>query len=237
MVQENESIRENFGYYFHPASYSHSPGHPALDVFIRPEPTLAHYDPESLKLRVQQPDPHWQYRISTIELHHRWVGVTDHVVAPGSIVISDRRDKRIEAFSFGGRLRVHREDELTHCQVESSAPILEMLELDSVSGLFATEVQVMMAELRGRSVGHLQIYESRLASVDPWELYRSALVALQSRLTDFEYQEYEPCVTLRDFIVVEIEELKKLGRWGRQPRQFDAMLLPPEALRRASADN
>ena len=127
MVQRIENIREHFGYYFHPASYSHSPGHPALDVFIRAEPSLAHYDPESQTLRVHQPDPHRQYQMTTIELHHRWVGITEHVVAPGRIVINDWRGKKIEVYNFGGRLRLSREDQLSCCKVESSAPISEVI--------------------------------------------------------------------------------------------------------------
>jgi hypothetical protein len=103
--------------------------------------------------------------------------------------------------------------------------------------MLANEVQVMLAELRGKSIGSLDIYEARLAAVDPWKLYRSALVELRERMADFEVQAVDPCATLRDYIRAEIVVLKNLGRWRRDPPKIGSLLLPPRTITDASSSD
>jgi hypothetical protein len=221
-----EKWQTEVGYYLHPPRYPHSPGHPALEVIIRPEPTHQHYDPETLELNVKEFDPAQGVVVRKLAVFHPWQGMNQYRGVPGRIIISDRRDKKLEAFCFGSNLTIENDENLTRCTIQSEAPLLEMFDLASLPALLATEVEVMLAELRGRSIEDLEGFQSRLATVDPFQLYRSCLIELRERLADFDHQTLDPCAELRNFILGEIEALKQQGKWtGRQP-SLDSLLLP-----------
>lgn len=201
------------GYVFHPSRYPHSPGHPELDVFLRAEPTLRHFDPETIRLRVQTRAAVGAGGPEDLTVHHPWAAYPSYTVYPGRIRLRDRFGKREEAFTFGGSMSIETGGDVTVCSIKSAAPILELFGDRRLSDLLASEVEVLLAEERARAGVGRATFESRLDEMGPMDLYAGCLESLFRRFGASHHKELPHIQGLLSFVREEIEALKKQGSW------------------------
>jgi hypothetical protein len=177
------------GYRFHPKRDPHDPGYPGLDVFLHADPTGQHFDPERVGLTIAAVT---QQSAGTehLAIHHGWRGLDHYTVCASRVVLHDRQDKIVEAFTFGGEVYITSEPELTTVSLVSPAPILNLVHKYplSIPLRLASEVEVLLAQRRAEWAQRDPArFRLRLAEADPVTLYRSCLLALNERFSHFPH--------------------------------------------------
>lgn len=186
-----EAKEPELGFHFHPAEPPVTIGHPKLDIRVYSEPTGKHFDPVWVRLPVSLPHMHPYHLIVT----HPWRGYGHYRVNAGRIILRDRIEKVVEAFSFGGTLEICPQDEYTCLYVQSSAPILA---IPSSAPMFSTlndrgsieplikEFELILAIIRAELLGSELDFESRLAGIDAIDLFCASVVSIEDRLHEFQ---------------------------------------------------
>lgn len=158
------------------------PGFRVLAVAMRPRPTRAHYDPERMRLALQRGRNHPE--LTT--LHWDSVLPRGVGVGPGMIVLSDRVDKRVTFYTFGGHMEAIR-DGLprggTLYTLSSPAPILPLNMTGSI-GLedqLAAASEALLARMRARQRCRGQDPDALLAQLDVVNLYGGCVESLYTR--------------------------------------------------------
>lgn len=221
MHSQDEFDKNGLGYTFHPRLYSHAPGHPQLDIVLRAKPTERHFDPVRVRLTVAAPGDGLE--LVTI-WHHPESSEEHHRVCAGFVAISDRRDKRVEAFTFGGDLHVTPQADLTLCVLTSPAPIIEILPQPlthgpSVATMLVDEVEALIARRRAaweREQGP-DAFDKRLAATDPFVLYLACLQALNENYAHLPHQHQEEDTLTQEFVAYLQGEIKTLDQTGKWP--------------------
>lgn len=113
---------------------------------------------------------------------HPWGEIQQYRVKVGRIILRDRRRKVVEAFSLGGILEIVPGDSFTALSLTSTAPILALLNPRSFVEYLVEELEVVMAIMRSDWQGDSLDLEVRLAQVDPADLFRASLLAIEERL-------------------------------------------------------
>src|SRR5262245_51200600 len=109
-------MASELGYYFYPSDYLQTLGPSQLGVNLYAEPTEEHFDPErAIFLVVDATED-----VKPLTFVHPWQGAERFRVCAGRIMIMDRREKVVEAFSLGGALRVTVQSDHTHCVLTST---------------------------------------------------------------------------------------------------------------------
>lgn len=199
----------DLGYDFHPGTANRFPGHPQLTIYLRDEPTQRHFDPELVHFEVAGGG-----RPEELTVTHPWTGPRRHHVCAGRIYIDDRKHKRVEAFSFGGTLEITTSQEMTVCQLKSTAPILDLIDMDSLSTAIATEAEVLLAERRADwDPQHPHTFEQHLATAVPLELYACYLTALHEKFAPHLEHHDKLYHQLVHFAASEIKYLQESGQW------------------------
>jgi hypothetical protein len=174
-----QPVNEQLGYCFHPPTAEHSLGYPQLDVVIRPTPTGAHFDPESLTCLTATANGSSKLRVV-----HPWTQDNTYRVCAGEIDVEDVRHEHVKAFTFGGELRIDSDARRTVCQFISPAPLLEHARHEvSLEEHLIEEVYILFAERR--AVLDDDVFDRRLAAADPLQLYHACLVALDEKFAHF----------------------------------------------------
>ncbi|MBN1318845.1 MAG: hypothetical protein JXA42_25415 [Anaerolineales bacterium] len=189
----------DLGYKFYPRQYPNAPGYPRLDIVLRRTPTLQHYDPETLFVRVVSDNRGIERHI----IHHPWQSQQVHFkVVAGRIIWQDRVHKTQEAFTFGAQLEIKSLEDKTICSLTSTAPIIPLGdELLSIPTLLALEVETLIAVRRAVWVHNHAGYIQRLAKVEPHDLYQASLKAILEKLESFDQDAVtEPICGLLRFI-------------------------------------
>ena len=149
MSMEDKFTQQELGYLFWPKPYSHSPGHPRLDINVSESPSNMHFDPEEVHLSVVSCSRRDYSRpIESLTIHHPWPHESECQVAAGTVIISDRKGKKVEAFTFGGILHIYPNKTFTECCIESDAPILELIEYNPIVMTLVEEVEIILAKRR-----------------------------------------------------------------------------------------
>jgi hypothetical protein len=213
MMADSKPDVVDAGYIFEPRPYEHSPGHTGLIVYLRSEPTLRHYDPETIRLRVQERAGVEAGAPEELTVHHPWHAYSSYRVFPGRIRLRDRFGKRQEAFSFGGEMEIDSKPELTTCSIHSDAPILELFGDLRLSDLLVSEVEVLLAEERARVGTNHAGLEGMLSDLTPSELYVACLETLRRRLGASHHRELPHVQGLLAFVRDEIDQLRDQGHW------------------------
>jgi len=176
------------GYRFHVTDQATTIGYPSLGVVLHKEPTDHFFDPEHVSLLVT-PASINNRPVEHLVVESDWHGGAHYEVCAGRIVLTDREDKTVEAFTFGGDLDIHPSDDYTTATISSSAPILD-LSFDnrppSLSLLLAAEVEVEMAARRAYWSSHKPgEFERRLARLadNPVQLYQACLLKLSDKFS------------------------------------------------------
>jgi len=214
MSEAPYSNEPNLGYRFLPRKYPQSAGHPRLEIRISKVPSERHYDPEIVNLLVfsSTANRHTQ-GIEHLKVYHPWPYRASYQVAPGMLIISDRKDKKVEAFTFGGELKIDMDDESTKCIIESDAPIIEIDMIESTVMRLVEEVEIILAKRRaiwGHDEGK---FESRMAKIPPSQLYATCIEELMMQFEHDHIREMTDYHDLYEFILAEKLGLKKEGLW------------------------
>lgn len=171
----------HWGYYLLPKAHPSSPGYSGLLVAIREIPTQRHYDPEAISIRLwDQGDAAW----TVLKLHSSTL--EPRQVMAGRVVLSDRVDKRVQFFTFGGSLEMNAG--LRECvyALRSAAPILVVTGFaDGIPDLITAETEMLIGKLQIKS----GMSDERMARwsplPDPVRLYH---LSLQSILERYQHQ-------------------------------------------------
>jgi hypothetical protein len=210
------------GYHFYPKRYAHSPGHPRLDVILPATPSEEHYDPKRLRVPVTS----IHEGVECITLHHPWHSATTrHRMCAGRVILWDRREKEVVAFTFGGDLSIEPGESHTTCTLTSPAPIILLTDEPTTPRLLAEEAEVLLARRRAAWEPNKKGYEQRLATADPPVLYAACLEALsETPHTSGEEQEDEHARQLGRFVRAEIEALREADLWPVLVPALDELL-------------
>jgi hypothetical protein len=222
---DRESIAaavEGWGYRAYPRSEGGEFGYARLLVAIRKEPTVEHYDPQRLRFRLRSHSGEVRWRTAT------WlvpVSESGHI-CPGPVALTDRRDKRVVFFTFGGTVEVISDPSVLIYTFNSVAPILELtMPRETVSDHLAYEAEVILAELEERWDEHYDTgFAERLAEIDPATLYVAILNTILQR--------YRGALALEQaysafYAAIEKEKayLSVGGLWPPQPLQAADLVL------------
>jgi hypothetical protein len=224
-MTDKENKAAEFGYYFFPKRYPHAPGHPRLEVNLIDAPTFQHYDPEYLDIPVARHIGAGQTpRVEVLKIYHPWTLKGEYKVCAGPVVLTDRLGKEVEAFSFGGGIRIQMEENYTTCSLESPAPILEIKGGEDISRILAEEMEVILAERRAAWIPNEEDFERRLTEADPLQLYIAGLDFLREKYEKNSHKELPHTYHFLNFIREEIDALRKSGSWPFLVPRIDKLL-------------
>ncbi|HNB50698.1 MAG TPA: hypothetical protein PK530_02075 [Anaerolineales bacterium] len=211
---------QEYGYFFapHEPGQTHTRtnlhGHPRLEVHLKSQPSFEHFDPEQIELTAKIPSGTAVPYLEEMVLFHPWSGMNTFEFGCGHIFLFDRKGKKIDAFTFGGKAHLHETREVTAVVFESPAPIFEVNPVNPIVDLFVDEVEIQLAMRRAawlKQSTHTHGYEERLALADPLALYIACLQAIEVRLGQGPTDERE--MRLRSAIRGELHGLKEEGLW------------------------
>ncbi|GAB4577908.1 MAG: hypothetical protein Fur0022_06400 [Anaerolineales bacterium] len=183
---------------------------------MQAQPSFVHFDPAHIELSAKIPSGTAVPSLETLWLFHPWMGVEAFEYACGHIFLYDRKGKKVDAFTFGGKAHVQATREVTTVVFESPAPIFEVTPVNPVVDLFIDEVEILLAMRRAewlKASGHAHGYEERLALAAPVELYIACLQAVEIRLAHGDTGEMEKEMRLQSAIRTELLRLKEEGAW------------------------
>jgi len=202
---------QDLGYVFSPPCHQDNPCHRQLDIAIHTRPTFHHYDPES----AQFPGISEFWGFEVLKVRHPWQRGKKYQVIPGVVILKDRVDKTMEAFTFGGDLSIETQNDCTMCSLKSSALILRLDIRPSVSALLADEIEIILAERREAwDEEHPRTdFEEHLAEIDPFTLYMSCLDTLQAKFSQFPHPDPENILKFKYFLRTEIQALHEKRCW------------------------
>jgi hypothetical protein len=170
-----ETTVARWGYLLLSPSHPASPGSPGLIVTIRSRPTAAHYDPETLCVRLVTPDGLER----SVDLTQTTPVATPERVVIGKLSLRDRVDKRVDFFSFGATLEQTVAAHETVYALTSPAPILELSDrTDEIPDLLAAEVEALIAGCQALWGRNWEGYVRRRNQLDPLQLYISCLKSI-----------------------------------------------------------
>ncbi len=171
-----------WGYVFYPGPSPTFSAYSRLDVNICAVPTDEHYDPEQLIVPVIRQDGALQKTI----ISHPWRGSHHQRVGCGRIVIRDRKNKIVEAYSLGGDLEISVSPDCTSCRLTSPVPLFR-LGIDngspeSIAASLVDKFEALVAIRRVRWGTNDLGFQQRLTSIDPPVLYAAGLQSIRSDL-------------------------------------------------------
>lgn len=213
---------EHWGYYLLPKSHPESPGYTGLLVAIRETPTVEHFDPESIHLRIieEDKDTYWAtFRLKVFFEKSKHVG-------PGKVSLCDRIDKRVDFFTFGGLLEAVSIPGETVYSLRSPAPILDYYgSPESVAAQLAFETEALIAVQVARWGSNEYEFLRPLAQMDPFELY---LACIHSILKHYQ----QSPVLRRSFyhfytaLLREKKWLIEVDQWPAMPNDLNQLFAP-----------
>ncbi len=217
MSFRKEDEESDLGYRFVPERYPQSIGHPKLEINILCDPSEQHFDPKIVRIPIftsmKNPHPH---QIEQLRLYHPWVYQHEYRMAPGLISLSDRKDKTIKVFTFGGSVTIDSDENCTTCLIQSDAPIIEVTRAKPAVMRFVEEVEIILAERRAVWVEDLTGFEARLEEVPVSLLYAIFLKELAEKSDEEQGNASFPGREFINIIEGERDNLKSTGRWPEE---------------------
>ncbi|MFO7683251.1 MAG: hypothetical protein R6X34_24725 [Chloroflexota bacterium] len=203
----NTIIDENLGYLFHPGQSHFGDG--PLDVILRDKPTREHFDPEKVHVVVGAPRG-----TQNLDIHHPWRLAKQYRVCAGHIRISDRYQKIVNVFSFGGQVQITAVSDHTTCQFTSPAPFLELTDGCPATQLLVNEIDVMLAEQRARLNPRTSAdFDNKLITIEPFPLYLSVLYAIRVKITQNQCFSDSTWQHFKHVLNLEITRLQREDKW------------------------
>ena len=180
LTDQTGSEATDLGYWFDAPSPSPLGHHHQLWIWLRPEPTERHYDPEVVECQVLSP---WR-EIDHLRIHHHWPRAEHYHFCLGWISLNDRKNRLMEFYSFGGELQITQHDHVTLCRFRSPGPILEMGQTNNLAHIFVEEVEsVLGLELAAWDMAQRSgNFRARLCQAPPVPIYGACLRAVGDHL-------------------------------------------------------
>ncbi|MBN1231663.1 MAG: hypothetical protein JXA19_07375 [Anaerolineales bacterium] len=211
------SITHDLGYYFFNRMYAQSPGYTYFDMVIRAEPTQKHFDPERIFVNAYEDGS-----VRNLILGHPWRYEKSLNICPGLITAEDAKHKKVQAFSFGGIMRIQPTDEYTGFTLKSNAPILSLTDTgpfplffprkESIQFQLTNEMVSLFSILRSNYIKHLDDFYAKITEMSPINLYAASLLTLQEN-GESNKSEYNNKALLYRFVNNEIANLKRISLW------------------------
>jgi hypothetical protein len=223
-MDERSSLEavKNLGYLLLAQTHRHSPGGSGLLVATRKVPTGKHFDPKTMHLRLR--DVRGMAKWRTLSLLSP--GPDSDRVCLGRVILSDRFDKRVEFFTFGGSLEVIPAPDAQVYALRSPAPVLELVaEEETVADQLAAETESLLGQLEVQWGHDEHGFNRRLAEIEPLQFYMGTLHSL---LEQYEHSHpleetyHELCGVLRQ----ERAWLVGHGLWPEKPYMLEDLLAP-----------
>jgi hypothetical protein len=211
MSSSNTPQESTLGYRFERPVSSCAPGSSRFEVYINENPTEKPFDPEKLHLHVRSKTG----VIESLTIRHPWFFEHTYQVLAGSIELTDRHGEEVEAFTFGGSLKIESHDTLTVCILESPAPILKISLEDPILMMFIEEIEIVFAKQRASLLSQPHTYEDQLMKADPFTLYQVTLNAL---IDEFEHLHHRENLHINEFLNFLHAERKRIKGEGNAPR-------------------
>ena len=172
-------MASRLGYVFHQLKLNSSTLSAQLDISIFAKPTEQHFDPETVGFCIADP----RGGIEHLTITHPWRLQKQLQVCAGRIIMRDRKDKVVQAFSFGGKLEISNFETFTFCQITSTAPIIELIDTQDTETIVVTEFEAWLAKHRARWAGNDLGFGSQLASIEPFTLFVAGVAKIDDRLS------------------------------------------------------
>jgi hypothetical protein len=108
-------------------------------------------------------------------------------LAFGRIVLRDRKDKVVEAFTAGGELTISISEGCTRCHISSPVPLYRLADESRVSPESAAtsvvdKIEALVAIRRAKWNGNELEFQQRLTSIGPTNLYAAGLQSMLAAL-------------------------------------------------------
>ena len=189
MTRENAKNLPKIGYLYHYPSLDHPTDKFRLDIYISSIPTEKHFDVLHVITNIES-----QYGgLERLKLTHPWKFQSHYCVCAGKVILEDRKDKKNEAFCFGGQLTIKGKESLTECVLVSPAPIIEINETSPMQVMFIVEVEMLLAEYR-TDYSDENDFEMHLCAADPFDLFTACLMNL---IDKYKYKAHEDGINLQ----------------------------------------
>jgi hypothetical protein len=215
----------DLGYRFWPKKYPQSAGHPRLDINIFSAPSEMHFDPKVIRIPVfTSVDRFHPQGIEQLKVHHPWLSQSSYHVAPGMLIISDRKDKKVEAFTFGGTLQIDGAEKYTKCVIQSDAPIIEIDGTNTTVMTMVEEIEIILAERRILWVQNEEEFEARLEEIPPSVLYAACLEELKTKIDHSHSRETSEIQDFNKLIAGEKRSLIEEGLWPEKVPSISEIL-------------
>ncbi len=225
MSLPNETDEADLGYRFVAGRNPESIGYPRLEINILCAPSERHFDPKIAQISIfTLKDSVRPHKINQLEIYHPWVYRDTYQVAPGLVTLADRKGKKVEAYTFGGKLTVDSDEYCTSCVLQSDAPIIEINHTNPVIMKFIEEVEIILAEQRANQATDLEGFEARLEKVPVSKLYIACLMELEKKIKDAQGSGGDVDRKLLDLIEGERRFMRKEGSWPENPPSFSKIL-------------
>ena len=146
MSIRKEVEEPDLGYRFIPAHYPQSIGHPKLEIKILSTPSELHFDPKIVQMPIfpNNKSAHSQ-KIEQLRLYHPWIYQHEYRLAPGMITLSDRKEKTVKVYTFGGSAEIDSNENCTTCLIQSDAPIFEVARARPSVMRLVEEIEILLA--------------------------------------------------------------------------------------------
>jgi len=214
------SSKPDLGYEFFPSAHPGDVGHPQLVIHLPLAPSGRHFDVSVVHFSVFTAlDLIEQLSVS---LHH--LGPFEGRVSPGMIIIESFEKKTVEAFTFGGEYQVEMQPDLTICTIRSQAPILEILQEETISSMLAEEVEILLASRRAAWAQDPDALAKRQAAVDPVTLYHACLEELHKKFKLLPHLQNSFSITFNQFLNTECREFQNKYGQGDLTQTFEELL-------------
>lgn len=216
MIEESLfNLMEDWGYYTLEKPHPGSHGYSGLVVAIRKQPTVKHFDPETVHLYLR--DEYGLPKGTTLSLISPLDGDTAHV-CPGIIRLQDRAGEEVDFYTFGGSLETAvRPDEMV-VVVRSPAPILELTDKEeTVQDELAAETGALLGQVEINWLDDEEGFSHRLAEIDPLQLYKATLGSLLHRFETDAALEQGFSAPLHNALRQEKRWLASQDQWPENP--------------------
>jgi hypothetical protein len=213
---------QDLGYRLLPKTHRDSPGGSGLLVALRKVPTGKHFDPKTMQIPLR--DMHGMMKRRSLSLLSS--GPDSDRVCPGHVRLSDRFDKRVEFFTFGGSLELISAPDAHVYALHSPAPVLELAaEEETVVDQLAAEVESLLAGAETHWEHDEHGFDRRMAEIEPLQFYMGTLHSLLGQYEHCHSLEeiyHELCAMLRQ----ERTWLSGQGLWPEEPYTLEDLLAP-----------
>lgn len=227
-VEAAELVRqmENSGFEMVARPHPRSPGYNGLLVAMRRIPTERHYDPETVQLFLSEGQGY--PALATLHMDSE-LGDRNRI-CPGQLEITDRFNKRLGFFTFGGEVDVAVAPGVNVFTIRSPAPILSLSNgfRDEMADQLASGTEALWARLRVRWGVNDSAFMRRLASLHPLELYAATLESLHVSYQDSPILRQ----TFPEFYGMlrrELQWVQSVGVLGARNLALDDLMAPAES--------